>query len=375
MASLRNYCLVLVMAATVCAQTAMKMTADQLFNFIKSSIQLHHDDQKVAEYVNKIQLSDKFEDRRVEELQGLGAGRKTVAALRKLAESSASLSVAPPPPPPAPRPVIPPPDSVEQARILNQIIETARNYAASLPNYMCMQVTRRHFDPAGGDNWRLIDTVQEQLSYVDKQESYKVVMYNGQARNDIQHYQLPNGGVTSSGEFGSLFTEIFAPQTDTDFNWDHWATLRGKRMYVFAYRVEQSHSHYTISTSENPRVITSGYHGLIYADRETSEVMRWTLECDDIPADYPVQKVGLDVNYDFITIADQQYVLPIKYSVRSVDQGRRGKQSSWNEADFHLYRKFSTESSITFDTPDAIPDDKLQEQPATPDTPPKPPSH
>jgi len=143
-------------------------------------------------------------------------------------------------------------------------------------------------------------------------------------------------------------------------------------MYVFAYRVEQSRSHYTISTSENPRVITSGYHGLIYADRETSEVMRWTLECDDIPADYPVQKVGLDVNYDFITIADRQYVLPIKYSVRSIDQGRRGKQSSWNEADFHLYRKFSTESSITFDTPDAIPDDKLQEQPATPDSPPKP---
>ena len=37
-------------------------------------------------------------------------------------------------------------------------------------------------------------------------------------------------------------------------------------MYVFAYRVVQSRSHYTISTSESQRIITSGFHGLIYAD-------------------------------------------------------------------------------------------------------------
>lgn len=331
---------------------------------------MHHDDRKVAEYVDKIKLSDKLEARRVEELQGMGAGPKTLTALRKMSEASANLAVAPPPPPPPPRPVIPPPDSVEQARLLHDVIENARNYAASLPNYMCIQVTRRHFDPGGGDNWRLIDTVQEQLSYVDRQETYKVVMYNGQAVSNMQHYQLPGGGVTSSGEFGSVFTEIFAPETDTDFSWDHWATLRGRRMYVFAYRVMQSRSHYTISTSENPKVITSGYHGLVYADRETNTVMRWTLECDDIPADYPVQKVGLDVNYDFVKIADQQYVLPLKTAVRSIDQTRRGKQASWNEAEFHLYRKFSTESSITFDTPDPIPDEKTQEQPAIPDAPP-----
>src|ERR1700742_378354 len=95
------------LAAVGYAQSAMKMTADQLFAFIKSSIQLHHDDRKVAEYVDKIKLSDKLEARRVEELQGLGAGPRTMMALRKLSESSASMAVAPPPPPPPPRPVIP----------------------------------------------------------------------------------------------------------------------------------------------------------------------------------------------------------------------------------------------------------------------------
>ena len=99
--------------------------------------------------------------------------------------------------------------------------------------------------------------------------------------------------------------------------------------------------------------------------------MRWTLECDDIPSDFPVKEVGLDVNYDFVTIADQQYVLPLKYAYDlSIEPSRQ--QYILNEADFHLYRKFSTESSITFDTPDAIPDDKVQEQPLAPEAAPKP---
>jgi hypothetical protein len=112
----------------------LNMTADQVFTFIRSSIQLHHDDRKVADYVKKIKLSDKLDERRVEELQGMGAGRATVAALRALSSSSASLPEPPPPVVAAPKPVIPPPNSIEQAQILHDMIENARNYSKSLPD-------------------------------------------------------------------------------------------------------------------------------------------------------------------------------------------------------------------------------------------------
>lgn len=347
----------------------MKMTAAQLVSFIKSSIQLKHDDRKVAEYVHKIKLTDKLEDRAVEELQGLGAGPKTVAALRELSATSSNLAVTPLPPPPPPRPVIPPPDSIEQKRILAEIIENARNYSKTLPNYLCVQVTRRHYDPTGTENWRLYDIVQEQLSYFDHKESYKVAMINGKAVANIDHHQL--GGSTLSGDFGSIYTEIFAPETATEFEWDHWATLRGRRMYVFSYHVPQSRSHFTIS-DETRRVITAGYHGLIYADRDTSMVMRYKMECEDIPADFSVKDVKLDVNYDFIKIADQEFVLPLKTELKSVAQTPRGKYLSWNEAEFHLYRKFGSETNIIFDTPEPIPEEKTKEEPAKPDAKDKP---
>jgi hypothetical protein len=39
----------------------------------------------------------------------------------------------------------------------------------------------------------------------------------------------------------------------------------------------------------------------------------------------------------------------------------------WNETEFRSYRKFSADASITFDTSDSIPEEKLKETPAKPD--------
>lgn len=354
--------LCLLAATSVVALAQRVMTADQVEAFIRSSIQLHLDDVKVASYLKKIRLSDRLEDRRVEELEGMGAGPRTILALRALSKSSDSLPVAAPPPPPPPRVVIPPPPPEELERILRQIIDSARSYAETLPNYLCVQVTRRRFDPTGTENWVLHDTIQEQVSYVDHKEDYKVVMINGRSVANVQHTQL--GGSTLSGDFGSIFSEIFDPKTATEFTWDHWATLRGRRMYVFAFHVPQSRSHFTIAAGEAHREITAGYRGLIYADRATNSIMRYKFECEDIPVDFPVKDVRLDVNYDFIEIAGQKYVLPLKTEVWSRD----GRYLTWNEAEFHLYRKFGTESNITFDTPDEIPEDQTKEQPAVPDS-------
>lgn len=358
-------CVVCATAVAVFAQFTYQMTADQVVAFIRSSIQLHHDDVKVASYVKRIKLTDKLEDRRVEELEGMGAGPKTVAALRKLAESSDTLAVAPPPPPPPPRATIPPPSAEDQKRILQAILSRARDYAKTLPDYMCVQVTRRHYDPTGMENWRLADTVQEQVSYVNGKEDYKVTMINGTAVANMKHEKL--GGSTLSGDFGSIFSEIFAEETQTEFQWDHWATLRGKRMYVFAFHVPKSRSGFTIFAQSVGETITAGYRGLIYADRDTFAVMRYKFECEDIPVTFPIHEVKLDVNYDNVAIAGQTYVLPLRTDLISSES----RYETWNEASFHLYRKFGTESTITFDTPDEVPDEKLQEQPAKPDEPAK----
>ena len=104
--------------------------------------------------------------------------------------------------------------------------------------------------------------------------------------------------------------------------------------------------------------IVAGYSGYIYADADTGLILRMTLRAEDIPVDYPIQKVEQVLDYDFTKIGESEFLLPLKSVVKS----RSGKMLTKNELEFRAYRKFGTESVITF-TPDAVPPDATAEKP------------
>lgn len=342
------------------AAEAMKMTVDQLTAFIKSSAELKHDDRKVADFLKKIKLTQKLSERGLEEMMGYGAGPRTINMLREMMQASASL---PDPPKPQPKPAaapMPPPSVEEQNKLLAQVTDYARNYIRQLPDFLCTQVTRRYVDPAGLEFWQLVDTVTEKLSYLERREIYQVVLVNNRAVTGVSHEQL--GGTTSSGEFGTLIRDLFEPEVRAEFGWERWAKLRGRLQHVFAYRVIQPRSKYSISWSGGPNsaplTIVAGYRGLVYADADTGLITRMTLQAEGIPADFPIQKVEQVLDYDFTKIGDNEYLLPLKSVVKS----RSGKMLTKNELEFRSYRKFGTESTITF-TPDALPDSATTEKP------------
>lgn len=330
----------------------VRMTVDQLRAFVESSQKLGHSDKQIADYLKNIRLTQKLEPGVVEDLTGI-AGPKTMEALRKLVESTTKLE-APPPPPPAPvvKP-IPPPDSEEQARVLHAAREYALEYSKKLPNFICTQVTRRYEDPAGLEFWQQRDVVTAKLSYFEQKEDYKVMLIN----NRYVDTSMENiGGSTSTGEFGTMMKEIFELSSRTMFDWERWATLRGKRMHVFAYRVPQETSQWSISYERKDR-IKPGYKGLIYVDRDTLAIMRITLEAEDIPVSFPVQQAVTVLDYDFTKIPAGEFVLPMKAVLRM----RAGRLLVKNETEFRNYNRFGAEATITF-TPEPIPEEQLKEQ-------------
>ena len=351
------FLLALLFAVTAPGQSGR--TVDELVNFIRSAIQAKYDDRKIAEEVQKIKLVNRLDATTVDLVQHMGAGQRTMAAVHKLAEASANLPAAAPKAAPAP---LAPPDAAELEGILAAIRQNALNYTESLPNYICTQVTKRHVDPTGTESWRVADTIMEQLTYVDHRENYKVMLVNDRpVTNNPGHDQL--GGASSSGEFASILHTIFDPATQTDFGWERWVSLGGQRTYVFHFRVSQPR--YSIRHEASKRSIATGFHGLIYANRDTKMVMKVKMECDNIPADFPIQSVALELNYDTVEISGQEFVLPLLSEVRS----REGRLLSWNEVSYHSYHKYSADASISFDTPDAVNTDRLKEQPAQPDAP------
>ncbi len=356
----------ILVCAALCAgllPAQVKLTVEQIFTFIRSSIQLKHEDRRVADYLKKVQLSQRLDERTIEELQGMGAGPRTVEALRALAAGSSGLPApAPAVAKPEAAPAIPPPSAEEQERVLGEARDYALNYTRRLPDFLCVQVTRRYIDPSGLEFWQRQDVITERLSYSDGHEKYDVILINGQPVTHIKHEQL--GGATSSGEFGSMLKEIFEPETGTEFGWERWATLRKRRMHVYAYRVPQSRSKYRITYANRDSIIT-GYRGLLYIDRDTNQVMRILLQAENLPPSFPIQQVALDLNYDYTDISGQKFLLPLKAELRS----REGRLLVRNEVEFRMYRKFGTETSITFE-PEPIPEEATKEQPPAPAPPP-----
>ncbi len=332
----------------------MRISVKQLGDFIRSSIQLQHDDRRIADYLKKVAITERLDDRAIEELQGLGAGPKTVEALRALRDASANLAAAAPAPPkPAPA-AIPPPPPGEWKRSLAEAREYALNYSKRLPDFICLQVTRRNVDPTGMEFFRQVDTVVTRLSFFEQKEEYKVILVNDRP-TEVDYDML--GGTTTSGEFGTMLRYIFEPKSETSFEWQRWATLRGRRMHVFGYTVAQEKSQWTVSW-QRKLFATVGYRGLVYVDRDTGMVAKVTLEADMPPA-FPIQRASTTLDYDFVAINDQQYVLPLRSETRL----REGKFLARNDTEFRSYRKFSAESVITFETPAPLAEEQIKEQP------------
>ncbi len=341
----------------------LKMSVEDLKKFIESTVKLHQNDREVSVYLKRVKMTEKLSDRDIEEMRSYGTPARIMDAVRLLRDASGGLpepaepkrsatqyqvqAVAPPPAP----------DSVEQAKVLANTREYALSYIKKLPDFICAQITRRYYDPTGHEDFRLIDKINEQLTFFEQHESYKVSSINDRFVT-MEHDQLD--GASSSGEFGSMLKEIFAPETRTDFQWERWATLRGRRMHVFSFRVTQSRSQYRIIYRRSQQLV-AGYRGLIYVDRESGAVMRVKLECENLPADFPIQEVALDLNYGFENLSGVEFVLPLKAELRS----REGRIMVKNEVEFRLYRKFGSEATIKFDAIEPLPEETTKEQPPT----------
>jgi hypothetical protein len=244
----------------------------------------------------------------------------------------------------------PTPDPAEQKKILADATEFAAHHEQSLPDFLCIQTTRRfqdfqNRDLPGREEWRPIDIIVERLAYVDHREDYKVIEINGIA-SGIDHSKL--GGASSSGEFGSVMKGIFAPESAAEFNWQSWFTLRGRPMHVYAYHVSAARSDYHVIVPQLSKDLVTAYHGLIFIDDRRHWIHRITLHADGIPPGFPLQDVSLMLDYEYTRIGDGDYLLPLNFELRS----REGSIQIKNDVDYSEYRKFTADSNLKFGDPD-----------------------
>jgi len=253
-----------------------------------------------------------------------------------------------------------PSNAAEEAASLNVVREYALSDARSLPHYTCTQRTRQSIGVADFTLTELReDTCGSKRNPLFATQA--VALAEGPTGSD-RRAAGPDGGVSSGrlsaegrdpftemflpGEFGRLLGIVFDPETGADVRWDRVATLNGRRVNVFAFRVPQSRGYRLV---ESRRTIQVPFRGFVYADYQTAAVVRLEMKCIDIPADSEYTGADLTLDYKPAEVAGQEFILP---SDSRVDF-RMVKGRATNEAEYTSYRRFSADSTIQFESADS----------------------
>lgn len=375
--------LVAAVFAVCLAASAQTLTVEKLVDFLRNaqnSQKFQYTDQEIAKFLRNVKLSEKLDDRTIEDIQGqVKIGPKTLAALDRLRDESQSLVKAKPVVAPLPPKPIPPPSSEEQAAILDDVREYALNYSKNLPDFICTEVTRRLGAPAPGTryggpatdtpHWQSLDTLTVRLSYFEQHEDYKLILHNSTPVTNQDERSV--GGSQSFGDFGSMLRQIFEPNSEARFEWDHWGTLRGQRVMEFAYHISQSRSQYHLIVEKDRDIITA-YHGIVAVDPNGHAVLRVSVIAENIPTDFPVRSAEDILDYDYTEISGNTFLLPMKATMTA----NMGDFLTRNDKEFRIYRKYSADAVIKYDseettTPPPLDENKTKESPGTPAPPAK----
>jgi hypothetical protein len=267
-----------------------------------------------------------------------------------------------------------PPDA-EANELLDRTRAATLAAAAAMPDFIVKQLIKRSVAHGTTNNWITQDNLTIAVGYrANAGEQYKVLAVNGmplgqEAKESRDYTKDVAPGATSSGvEYISAVADVFKPESKTEFRLADTDLIQGRRTLVFEYQIEKPFSHLNLSSSNGPSgdsstTATVGSRGRVWIDRETNRVLRFEQIAMEIPGDFPITAASSVIDYDWVTINENKYLLPTHSEILLTSvSGNRSRQSR-NEIRFRGYQKFGAELKVI---------DEIDEKDFPPEKPEKP---
>ncbi len=266
------------------------------------------------------------------------------------------------------------PPTTEGLELLERARKATLGAADKMPDYLVKQQITRSRAYGATNNWTVYDRLSIAVSYRQSSgEQYKLLSVNGMPPGEDERegssYGDKLGGTTSSGEYVSMLSQLFKPETRGEFQMVDTDTLRGRRTVVYEYSVKKEFSHQTLkfqeSISSAPLETIVGYRGRIWVDRESNRVLRLESISVEIPPDFPITAAKSLIDYDLVTINDQEHLLPSRAIIELSDHLGSQREQTRNDILFRGYRKFGAEVKIIDIDEKDFPPDKPEESEVT----------
>ncbi len=255
----------------------------------------------------------------------------------------------------------------------NELLERARAAtlaaADAMPDFIVKQLIKRSRAYGNTNNWLPQDNLTIAVAYrANAGEQYKVLAVNGvpRAQETTQKRDYSKDvdpGATSSGvEYISAVADVFKTQSDTKFKLVDTDLVQGRHTLVYEYEVARELSQLTLRAGDAAPAVV-GSRGRIWIDRELNRVLRFEQIATEVPGDYPIRAASTLIDYDWVTIAENKYLLPTHSEILLTTIGRGMTVQSRNEIRFRGYQKFGAELKVI---------DEIDEKDFPPDKPEKP---
>jgi hypothetical protein len=255
------------------------------------------------------------------------------------------------------------PSEKEASEILAKAREATLAAVGEMPDFVVKQQIARSAAFAGTNNFRNLDRLVVAVSYrAEGKEEYRILSRNGilEASPQLKQSYEEVGGTSSTGEFVTVLAKIFKPESDTKFELADTDLIRNRRALVFDYSIERDKAKQIIVASGafDDTAIT-GMKGRVWIDRENFRVLRVESSATEIPEGFRVRAANRTIDYDWVTIADEKYLLPLLSDVRLTSKENRQTYETRNVIRFKDYQKYGSEVKI-LDDDQEVPEEKPQ---------------
>ncbi len=123
--------------------------------------------------------------------------------------------------------------------------------------------------------------------------------------------------------------------------------IRTRRALVFEYSIVRDKAKQVIvAAGAFDDTAITGMKGRIWIDRENFRVLRVESAATEIPDGFRVRAANRTIDYDWVTIADEKYLLPSLSDVRLTSKEDKQLYETRNVIRFKDYQKYGSEVQI-----------------------------
>ena len=266
-----------------------------------------------------------------------------------------------------------------------ELLERTRNVtlaaANAMPDFLVKQIIKRSVAYGATANWIPQDNLTLAVGYRANQgEEYRVLSVNGmppaddaaKPTSDYSKY-VPKGASSTGVEYISAIADVFKPESKAEFRMVDTDLIQNRRTVIYEFVVKREFSQLALSVVDTSLRTTVGSRGRMWIDRELDRVLRFEQIATEIPADFPITAATTTIDYDWVSINERKYLLPTHSQIVLTTNQPKFVFQSKNDVRFRSYQKFGAELKIIDEVGED--DEPLDEPPAKPAKPIKPPQN